>query len=205
MLTAQVSEPIWINSASRGDLESFNQLVLAYQDMAYRHARSLLGDPDTAEDVAQESFIRAFENIRSFRGRSFQAWLLTIVTNTARDRWRRRLRHPIVTLFPADEYGNEIEFSALLADPSASVETTVQRTEESAWLHRLLDELPAVYRSVLTLVDVYEMDYAEAADILGVPLGTVKSRLARARMRMRNKLLSALPIALPLAALSPCR
>lgn len=204
MLTAQVSEQAWINSASRGDLEAFNQLVLIHQDIAYRHACSLLEDPDTAEDVAQESFIKAFENIRSFRGRSFRAWLLTIVTNGARDHWRRTLRHPSLGLFPEYEYGNEIEFSALLADPGTSVETSVQRREESARLHQLLDELPAVYRSVLTLVDVYEMDYAETAEILGVPLGTVKSRLARARMRMRNKLLGALPIALPQAALSPC-
>jgi len=188
MLTAQFSEQIVVVNAMKGDLEAFNQLVLQYQDVAYRYANALTNDPDSAEDVTQESFIKAFQNIKGLRGGSFRAWLLKIVTNTAHDRLRRLKRHPAIPLFPEDEDGEEIESPAWLADPGASVETTVQQKEVSSQLERMLDELPEIYRSVITLIDLYELDYIETAEILKVPVGTVKSRLARARIQMKEKL-----------------
>lgn len=188
MVTAQFSEQTLVADASKGDVEAFNQLVLNYQDIAYRYANNLVDDPDSAEDIVQESFIKAFQNIGGFRGGSFRAWLLKIVANTSRDQWRRIKRHPSVALFPEGEYGDEIESPAWLADPTTSVESTVQGNEESRRLYRLLDELPVSYRSVITLIDLYELDYTEAAQILHIPLGTVKSRLARARMQMKDKL-----------------
>jgi RNA polymerase sigma-70 factor, ECF subfamily len=115
-----------------------------------------------------------------FRGGSFRAWLLKIVTNSAYDMLRRSKRHPTQSLFTENEYGAEMESPAWLADPTASIEDTVEQSEFSKDLHRLLDELPNVYRTVLTLVDMYELDYSEAANALKVPIGTVKSRLARA-------------------------
>jgi RNA polymerase sigma-70 factor (ECF subfamily) len=196
MMTTQSSEPILIASASNGDLDAFNQLVLNYQHIAYRHASALVDDPDLAEDVTQESFIKAFQNIRSFRGGSFRVWLLKIVTNTCRDQWRRMMRHPTIALFPDNKDGEEIESPIWLVDRNASVETAVQRNEESYQLYQLLGELPAAYRSVITLVDVYELDYREAAVILNVPLGTVKSRLARGRMQMQDKMRATLNMSL---------
>ncbi len=190
MITAQFSEQTLIANASKGDVEAFNQLVLNYQDIACRYANSLVDDPNSAEDIAQESFIKAFQSIGGFRGGSFRAWLLKIVANTSRDKWRRIKRHPGVALFPENEYGDEIESPAWLADPTASVESTVQGNEESRRLYRLLDELPASYRSVITLIDLYELDYTETAQILRIPLGTVKSRLARARIAKKDKLQS---------------
>jgi RNA polymerase sigma-70 factor (ECF subfamily) len=177
-----------ISLASKGDLDAFNKLVLAHQDLAYHHAYALLGDPSLAEDVAQDSFIRAFRNIVSFRGGSFRAWILKIVTNAAYDVLRQLKRHPVQSLFPEDEHGDEIESPAWLADPTTFVEKLVEQAEFSIDLSRLVDELPEVYRSVLTLIDMYELDYAEAAQALRVPIGTVKSRLARARLRLIQSL-----------------
>lgn len=182
------SEISLIEKASQGELEAFNQLVLAYQSLAYNHAYALLGDRGTAEDATQEGFIRAFQNISSFRGGSFRAWLLKIVTNAAYDFMRRARRHPTEPLFPDDEYGEEIESPRWIADPGPSVETIMQEKETSARLYQILAELPDTYRSVLTLVDIQELDYSEAAAILNIPIGTVKSRLARARLQVKKRL-----------------
>lgn len=188
MLMAQSIESGLVSNAANGDLDAFNQLVLTYQDVVYYHAFNLLGDPDWAEDVTQESFLKAFQKLNDFRGGSFRAWVLKIATNTSYDLYRRKNRHPTRPLHPITDDGEEIESPAWLADPAVSVEKTVQQNEENKDLYRMLDELPAAYRSVIALVDVYEMDYAEAAEVLHVPIGTLKSRLARARMRMQEKL-----------------
>jgi len=174
--------------AMTGDLDAFNELVLIYQDLAYHHAYALLGDPDLAADAAQESFIKAFQNISGFRGGSFRSWLLKIVTNSAYDVLRRAGRHPVQPLFPVDENGEEVESAAWLADPAPGVQAVVEQHELSKEIYRVLDELPEAYRSVITLVDLYELDYTEAAQALKVPLGTVKSRLARARLEMQKRL-----------------
>ncbi|NOH04701.1 MAG: RNA polymerase sigma factor [Chloroflexi bacterium] len=183
-------EEALIGLASKGDLDAFNQLVLTYQDMAYRHAYSLLGDPEAAEDTTQDSFIKAFEGIRSFRGGSFRSWLLRIVSNTAYDVLRQSKRRPTQPLYPEGDDGEEIESPAWLADPNVSVQGAVEQSEEAKYIYRALDELPDVHRSILTLVDLYDLDYSEAARVLKVPIGTVKSRLARARLQMKAKLLS---------------
>jgi len=186
--TEQNSEETLIAEASKGDLEAFNQLVIAYQDLAYQHAWTILNDKYLAEDVTQESFIKAFQAIGRFRGGSFRAWLLRIVTNTSYDLLRRSQRHPVQPLIPEDEEGDEIESPAWLADPSASIQATVEQNEESRHIFRMLEELPEIYRTVLTLIDLHELDYTEAAQALNIPLGTVKSRLIRARLQMRENL-----------------
>jgi len=179
-----------VGKAVQGDLDSFNQLVLAYQGIAYNHALSILGDCPQAEDVTQEGFMKAFQYINHFRGGSFRAWLLKIVTNTAYDHLRRSRRQPATPLFPEDEHGNEIESPLWLADPALSLEAIVEHNELMDYVQQMLDELPGVYRSVINLVDMYELDYKEAAEVLKVPIGTVKSRLARGRLQMREKLIS---------------
>jgi RNA polymerase sigma-70 factor (ECF subfamily) len=186
----QYSEEMLISTASKGDLDAFNELVLAYQNLAYYHPYALLRDPALAEDATQGSFIRAFQNIAGFRGGSFRAWILKIVTNAAYDMLRRSKRHPTQSLYPEDEYGEEVESPAWLADTTTSVQDTVEQSEFSRELYGLIDELPAVCRTVLTLVDLHELEYAEVADALKIPLGTVKSRLARARYRISEKLCS---------------
>jgi len=184
----QCDEENFVRMASKGDLDAFNQLVLAYQNLAYHRAYALLGDPALSEDATQDSFIRAFQKIAGFRGGSFRAWILKIVTNSSHDMMRRSKRRPTQSLLPEDENGDEMESPAWLSDPTAFVENTVEQNEFSKELYRLLDELPDVYLTVLTLVDMYELDYAEAANVLKVPIGTVKSRLARARLQISEKL-----------------
>jgi len=183
-------EPSLILKASNGDLDAFNQLVLQYQDLTYHHAYALLGDPAQAEDATQESFIKAFQALNTLRGVSFRGWLLKIVTNSAYDLMRRAQRHPTQALYPEDENGEEVESAAWLVDPTSDVQDIVEEHERSSQIYQALDELPEAFRSVLTLIDVNDMDYTEAAEVLGVPLGTVKSRLARARLQMRGKLSS---------------
>jgi RNA polymerase sigma-70 factor (ECF subfamily) len=188
--TNQLEEGIWIEQASDGSLDAFNQLVLKYQDVAYSHARAMLCDDWLAEEVVQESFIKAFQNIRRFRGGSFRAWLMRIVTNTAYDSLRQSVRRPTQSLFPKDEYGEEMETPNWIADPNALVENTVEQNEDHEFLYRTLNELQDIYRDIITLIDIQGFDYLEAAQALKVPLGTVKSRLARARLQMKEKLTS---------------
>jgi RNA polymerase sigma-70 factor, ECF subfamily len=186
----QSAETELVDKASLGDLDAFNQLVLSYQDLVYNNAFYLLGDHATAEDATQDSFIRAFQGLKNFRGGSFRAWLLKINTNICYDILRQTKRRPTTPLFPENEDGEESESPAWLIDPNPGVHTLVEQNELSGKIYQMICELPEVYRNVLTLVDLYELDYAEAAQTLNVPVGTVKSRLARARQQMRDKLRS---------------
>jgi RNA polymerase sigma-70 factor (ECF subfamily) len=181
-------EEIWTRQAANGDLDAFNQLVLKHQDLVYRHACSMLNDGWLAEEVVQESFLKAFQNMKSFRGGSFRSWLMRIVTNTAYDVLRRSSRRPTQPLFPDDEDGEEIESPSWIADPNASVEGAVELDEKTQFIYQALNELQDIYRTVITLVDLQDFDYEEAAQTLNIPVGTVKSRLARARMQMKEKL-----------------
>ena len=99
------AEETLVDMASKGNLNAFNELVLAYQDLAYHHAYGLLRDPAPAHDATQDSFLRAFQHLTKFRGGSFRAWILKIVTNTAYDMLRRSKRHPTQSLYPEGEYG----------------------------------------------------------------------------------------------------
>jgi len=177
-----------VTAASKGNLDAFNELVLNHQDIIYNHAYIILRDPASAEDVTQDTFIKAFEKLNGFRGGAFRSWLIKIATNSAYDLLRRSKRRPIQPLFPEDENGDELESARWLIDPSASVQEVVEQKEFSKSIVNLLEELPDVYRTILIMVDLHEFDYAEAANALNIPIGTVKSRLARARLQMTKKL-----------------
>jgi len=183
-----MDETALIRAATAGELQAFNQLVLRYQDLAFRHAFQILKQKETAEDMTQDAFILAFRNLASFRGGSFRAWLLRIVSNTCYDELRRWKRRPTVSLYPLDGEEEEVESPRWLADPSPSPEDHAERADLRRILQRSLDELKPDYRQVLELVDVNGLDYSEAAQVLGVPVGTIKSRLARARVHLRNRL-----------------
>ena len=184
----QLDEEMLVGAASNGDLDAFNQLVLTYQNLVYQHAYSMLGDQASAEDVAQDSFIKAFQGLNSFRGGSFRGWLLRIVTNSAYDILRRSQRRPTRPLFPEYEDGEELDSAPWLADPNASVQEAMEHKELSEEVRALMEQLPETYRNVLILIDLYQFDYTEAAETLRIPMGTVKSRLARARLQMKEKL-----------------
>jgi RNA polymerase sigma-70 factor (ECF subfamily) len=181
-----MDEQALIYAARQGDLDSFNRLVLAYQDIVYNQAYRVLGESQAADDAAQEAFISAYNHLHSYRGGSFRAWLLRIVTNSSYDELRRRKRRPTSPLEPIDDSGEEVESPHWIADPGEQPEDTVARAELSRAIQRCINELPPEFRSVVSLVDVQGMDYTEVAVVIGKPLGTVKSRLARARGRLRD-------------------
>ena len=181
-----MDEAALIDSARRGDLNSYNRLVLAYQDLAYNQAYRILGSLEAAEDATQDAFISAYRNLGVFRGGSFKAWLLRIVTNACYDELRRQKRRPTIPLEPLDTDDEEVESPRWLADPSESPEEAAERAELNQALQHCLGELPDDFRTVVILVDVQGLDYNEASQAIGKPLGTVKSRLARARLRLRG-------------------
>lgn len=177
-----------IQNALQGQLDAFNQLVLAYQDLAYNQAFYLLRDKEAAEDATQDAFLIAYRKLNSFRGPNFRSWLLRIVTNLCLDQLRQWKRRQTIALQPLDAENEEIESPSWLVDAGLSPEGAVELIELQRLLEQSLAELPAEYRATVYLVDVLEFDYIEAADALGVPIGTVKSRLARARQQLRSML-----------------
>ncbi len=181
-----MDEAALIHDAIQGDLDAFNRLILAYQDRVYNQAYRVLGESQAADDATQEAFISAYKNLRSFRGGSFRAWLLRIVTNACYDELRRRKRRPTTSLEPLDESGDEIESPHWIADPGELPEDNVLRAELGRAIQHCLDKLPQDFRVVVVLIDIQGLDYREASNVIGKPLGTVKSRLARARNRMQE-------------------
>ena len=181
-----MDEAALIGFARNGDLDAFNRLVLAYQDQVYNHAFRVMGENAAAEDATQEAFISAYKNLSGFRGGSFRAWLLRIVTNACYDELRRRKRRPSTPLEPLDEDGEEVESPSWLIDVSELPEDELEREELGRAIQHCLNSLPADFRTAVVSVDLQGLDYAEAAQVLRLPLGTVKSRLARARLRLRE-------------------
>lgn len=181
-------ESALIEAARKGDLDAFNQLVLAYQNLVYHQTYSLMGNEEAAEDMAQEAFIRAYRSLHSFRDGSFRAWVMRIATNAAYDELRRLKRQPIQPLQDVNEDGEEFDLLETLIDPDISVEERIEQSEVMAAVQRGLEKLPSEYRAAVVLVDVQGFDYVEAAQALGIPMGTLKSRLARARLRLQRQL-----------------
>jgi len=181
-----MDESALIHAARQGDLDSFNRLVLAYQDLVYNQAYRMMGESETAEDATQDTFISAFRKLGTYRGGSFKAWLLRIVTNLCYDELRRRQRRPTTPLEPVDDDDEEVESPRWLTDPSDSPEEAAEREELIEAIEHCLNSLSIEFRAVVILVDIQGLDYTEAAQVVGKPLGTVKSRLARARLHLRD-------------------
>jgi RNA polymerase sigma-70 factor, ECF subfamily len=181
-----MNEEQLIQDAQQGDLDAFNRLVIAYQGLAYNVAFRLLSDPASAEDTTQDAFLSAYRNLRRYRGGSFKAWLMRIVTNAAYDELRRQKRRPQTNLDREDPEGDLEDHSSWLADPGESPQELAERVEMGNAIQRCLNELEHEFRTAVVLIDVQGMDYSEAAEAMKRPLGTVKSRLARARARLQQ-------------------
>lgn len=173
-----------VDRARAGDLTAFNSLVLKFQDSVYSLTWRMLGAPEPAADATQEAFIRAWQRIDSYRGGSFRAWLFTIAANQARDELRRRGRRPQVSLDQARDDPDRADLDPPSREPSPEAE--VERGEMRVALEAALRSLPDDWREVVVLSDVHGLDYAEIGKITGLALGTVKSRLSRARARLRE-------------------
>ena len=180
-----MDEAALIQDARQGNLEAFNHLVLAYQDRVYNQAYRVMGEQGAAEDASQEAFISAYRKLHTFRGGSFKGWLYRIVTNACYDELRRRKRRPVTSLEPTLADGEEIDSPIWLTDPNETPESSLQRAELARAIQQCLNELPPDFRMVVVMVDIQGLDYAEAAQAVEKPLGTIKSRLARARHRMQ--------------------
>lgn len=182
-----MDEQALISDALHGDLDAFNRLVLAYQDLAFNVAYRMLTDEDLAADAVQNAFISAYKNLRTYRGGSFKAWVMRMVTNGCYDELRRQKRRPTVALEPVSrEDGEEMESAEWLRSDDPSPEDSFDNAELEHALQHCLESLPMDFRAVVVLVDVQGMDYEEVSHSVKVPLGTVKSRLARARLKLRD-------------------
>ncbi|MEO8396606.1 MAG: sigma-70 family RNA polymerase sigma factor [Chloroflexota bacterium] len=172
-------EQALIRRATRGDLDAFNALVLRYQDSAYTLAYRIMGDPHSAADAAQDAMITAYRRLNTFRGGSFRAWLLRITTNQCYDELRRRQRRPAASI---DDMGDE----PALPDGADTPEEVVQQRELQRAMQNCINALNADQRVVLVLCDLEGLDYQAIAENIGAQIGTVKSRLSRARASIRD-------------------
>ncbi|MBN1487634.1 MAG: sigma-70 family RNA polymerase sigma factor [Anaerolineae bacterium] len=186
-MTDSWDEERLVEAAKKGNLEAFNELILHYQNQVYNLAYHIMHDGPAADDATQQAFISAYRALRRFRGGSFRAWLLRIVTNACYDALRRRKLHPTVSW---DDFGDlDEEANPHLVDESESPEAAVQREELSKFLDYTLASLSEPHRLVIVLVDRLGLSYEEAAQTMNIRVGTVKSRLYRARAEMRDLLL----------------
>lgn len=175
-----------IQQARRGDTSAFNQLVLAYQQQIYNLAVRILQDDKMAEDVTQESFIAAFQALSGFRGGSFRAWVSKIAANRCLDEIRHKKRHPSQSIEMTNEEGEEIDDPAVLKVESDLPEESIERMELEKAILRCIEGLSVEFKTALLLVDVHGFDYKEASQVLHKPIGTLKSRLARARQAVQD-------------------
>ncbi len=187
-----MDEPALIHAAQRGDLDAFNRLVLEHQTPVYNVAYRIMGEGDSAADATQEAFISAHKHLNSYHGGSFKAWLFRIVTNACYDELRRRKRRPAASLeaLTVVSEGPDAEATAALVSKDELPEHRLERRELAQAIQNCLNHLPDDMRVVAVMCDVQGMDYAEIADAAGIALGTVKSRLSRARARLRDCLQS---------------
>lgn len=171
-----------------GDNDAFGLLVEAYQTRVYNLALRLCGNRDDAFDLAQESFFRAWRSLSGFQFESsFSTWLFRLCSNICLDWLRAKKRRPTVSMSTVDDEGEESQLE--LPDPGKSPEELLLAAEEREALARAMNQLPVEYREILTLRAIQDLSYTEIAEILKIKEGTVKSRLSRARLALRNKLL----------------
>ena len=183
-----MDETMMIENARRGDLDAFNQLILAYQDFLFSIAVRILDNKDMAEDALQETMIRAFRKLSTFHGESLGPWLARIIVNICYDALRRPHRQWTIPLERRNAADEEMEPGLWMADPSPSIEEACESHELEHAIESCLQSLKPKIRTVLVLIDVEGYSYEEAAGLMGIPLNTVKSRLARARLKMTQEL-----------------
>jgi RNA polymerase sigma-70 factor (ECF subfamily) len=182
-----VDEKALIASAKRGDTLAFNELVSHHQDMVYNLAYRILGDPEAAADASQDTFLSAYEAVGKFKGGSFKAWLLRIATNACYDQLRLKKRRPTSSL---EAIYTETDPSPHFINGRETPEEHTLRQELGQTIQGGIDALPPDQRAILVLSDVQGLSYKEIAQVTGVSLGTVKSRLSRARASLRDCLLA---------------
>jgi RNA polymerase sigma-70 factor (ECF subfamily) len=166
--------------AQEHELASFEATMLPHMDAAHNLARWLLRNEQDAQDIVQEAYLRAFKSFSGFHGSNGRAWLLTIVRNTAYTLLKKNRAVDLTTTFDEQIHASGHE--------SVSPATILEHSEDAALINEAMDELPAEFREILTLRHQEGLSYKEIADIMQIPPGTVMSRLARARGKLKEYL-----------------
>ena len=164
--------------------ESFETVVVPHLDAGYRLARWLMRDERDAEDVVQEASLRAFRYFRTFVGGDGRAWFLRIVRNTCYG-WRRHGCQPATDSFDEEQHSN--------ARPQSDPETLLLQSDDATLIARALSSLPDHFHQLLVLRELDGLSYRELSEVIGIPMGTVMSRLSRARVALRRALDTELP------------
>ena len=181
----EIEDATLVERSRNGDLEAFNQIVRRYQLRVYNLAARILGDRTAAEDIAQDTFVSAYKALARFRGGSLRAWLLRIASNLCYDRLRSAKRRPEQSL---DEAMESPGFHVPSRDPSPEQQAISREIHDH--VQRAILGLPFDQRNTIMLVDVQGLSYQEAAEAMDVSMGTVKSRLSRARAAVRDALMA---------------
>jgi RNA polymerase sigma-70 factor, ECF subfamily len=171
-----------VGRARRGDPEAFTQLMMQYQVPLYNMALRMVGRPDDAADIAQEAFTRAWQKIRTLRDAPFKSWLFQIAANLCYDHFRRGKRYGVMP--EDDQTSNVVSLGIATPDPQERAEAS----ERNRLVRESIEALDPDMRLAIILRDVNGMAYDEIAGVLRVPLGTVKSRIARARAQVQERL-----------------
>jgi len=186
----EADELLLLRYRDTGSRSVFEQLVRRYERELYSYLRRYLGDADLAEDAFQATFLQVHLKCNSFEmDRRFRPWLYTIATNQAIDAQRRNKRHRLVSLDRSgsgDESDDAAKLANLLVAASPTPMHQVSEAERGEWLRGALAELPESYRQVLNLVYYQGLKYREAADALAIPVGTVKSRIHAAILKLNE-------------------
>ncbi len=174
-----------IEGDSEGDkARRFRDAALPYLNDVFTLARDLMRNTVDAEDAAQECYLRALRHFDSYRGPAMKPWLLTILRNVCNAEFGRRGNRETLSDLPPDE--SAVEETPIWQEPNASPETAMLREHDDDRIRRLVAGLPAQFREVIVLREINDLSYQEIAKVAGVPVGTVMSRLARARSMLRS-------------------
>ena len=183
-----INENELIKKAAKGDPNAFETLMLQYRTPVYNLCYRMLGDTEDAADMTQETFLKAWKHLGSFRMQSaFSTWLYRLAGNSCLDLLRSKKRRPTISLVQEDEDGEQVTLDP--ADPSPLPDELLIKKEEQRILQDALMSLDEQQRIILTLRVIKDLSYDDIASILQIKSGTVKSRLARARENLRKKVL----------------
>lgn len=185
---SDASERLLIDNCKRGEKAAFDTLIKSYEKRVYNLAYRLCGNYDEANDISVDAFLRVFQAVKLFRGdANFSTWLYRIVTNVYLDRRKRSLNKQHLSL---EEY-IELEENSVarqVEDTGPTPASSAEESERAVFLQRAIGELPDYQRAMIVLFHTEGLSYEEIAEVLGLKIGTVKSRLNRARLTLREKL-----------------
>ena len=175
--------------AEQERMRRFRDAALPHLDAVYTLARYLMRNTDDADDAVQECYLRALRHFDSYRGPAMKPWLLVILRNVCNTEFGRRSRGELPTDYAQDE--SVADEMPMWQEPQASPEKMMSRQQDRATIRRLVEELPEPFREAIVLREMNDLSYKEIAEVAGVPVGTVMSRLARARAMLRSAWIAA--------------